>query len=240
VLFHVKQSSLHHDAQASWSLRMLPRASWFTPTLFLAEAFDHDDGGRHRKQAGTASLNHRKRTTRSGHRCAVARDFLVRTLSLERNESSTRSKQGSTPRPESSKRRDRPRDNYIGTRELLLDGRLFRATPNHTCGQRKSIDDFGQPRHPTSHWFQKSDVKIGSNDRERHAGQPGAGSEVHHTGAFGDRLTDDGRVEEVPVPETVHLTGTDQAPFNADGGEQFRELHRRRQAVTKNCYRCFT
>jgi len=81
----------------------------------------------------------------------------------------TLSKQRNTPCPQSSKRSDRTRNDYIGTRELLLDGRLFRAASNHTCGQRQSIDDFGQPRHPTSHWFQKSDVEIGPGDREWHA-----------------------------------------------------------------------
>lgn len=81
----------------------------------------------------------------------------------------TLSKQRNTPCPQSSKWSDRTRNDYIGTRELLLDGRLFRAASNHTCGQRQSIDDFGQPRHPTSHWFQKSDVEIGPGDREWHA-----------------------------------------------------------------------
>ena len=35
------------------------------------------------------------------------------------------------------------------------------------------------------------------------------------------------------IPEPIDLTGSDQASFNANGGEQFRELHRRRQLVAK-------
>ena len=116
------------------------------------------------QHVGAAPLDHRKRTTRARHRGAVTCDLFVGAFALERDEPAALPKQGSAPRPQSSKRSDRPRDDYIGTRELLLDGRLFRAAPNHTCGQRKSIDDFGQPRHPTSHWLQKCDVQIRSGD----------------------------------------------------------------------------
>jgi hypothetical protein len=36
------------------------------------------------------------------------------------------------------------------------------------------------------------------------------------------------------IPQPIDLTGSDQASLNADGGEQFNELHRRRHGVAKD------
>jgi hypothetical protein len=36
------------------------------------------------------------------------------------------------------------------------------------------------------------------------------------------------------IPEAIDLTRSDQASLYADGGEQFRELHRRRQGIAED------
>src|ERR1041384_8629540 len=98
-----------------------------TRTLLGVQTCHHDDGRRYRKQVGATPFNHRERTTRTGHGAAIACHFLVGTFSLEGDEPAALPKQGGAPRPQTSKRRDRSRDDNIGTRELLLDSRLFRT-----------------------------------------------------------------------------------------------------------------
>jgi len=134
--------------------------------VFGVDPLHHDDGRRHLEHVDATPLDGRLRPAFTAYLDRVALHLSVGTVALERDEPATPPKQGSAPRPQSSKRSDRSRDDYIGTRELLLDGWFFRAAPNHSCGQRKSIDDFGQPRHPPSHWLQKGEIEVRSEDTE--------------------------------------------------------------------------
>lgn len=200
----------------------------------MANACHLNHGRRHFERLDATPLNDGLRATGDNDRTAVAGYLHVGALTLERDKPAAVPEQGSAPRPQATQRCDRPRDNYIGTREPLLDGRLFCSTTHDGRGQRKSIYDLIEPRDSAGHWLQKDDIQVWSHQTQRHTGQAGTRTEINHGHAGGDLLGDDGRVQEVPLPKPLDLTRPNEASFNADGGEQFSELHRRRQSVAEN------
>jgi hypothetical protein len=67
---------------------------------------------------------------------------------------------------------------------------------------------------PPQQRLQQNDSEVGSCYRQRHTRQPGATADVHYPIAAIEKLADGRGVQQVPVPQSVNLTRSDQSAFD--------------------------
>lgn len=105
-----------------------------------------------------------------------------------------------------------------------------RPDDRHPLAELELVDDILEPSHPTLHRFQQddADVRAGQGDRDPWQTRPAA--DVDNRVLPLQDLLHDGRVEDVPIPDPVHLPGADHAASHPVPGEHPGVDDRRRQA----------
>lgn len=156
-------------------------------------------------------------------------------LTLPRQQFACRAKQWHGPADEPLQRGDRPRGHDIGRQ---LASHLLRPRPADTDAvESEQIHAFFEEDRSAEKRFEQSDRQIRSHERQDDAGQPGAGAEIDHLGTDRDHLCRHRAVQEMPLPQSVHLAGTDEAPLNADITQKLGISLHGRQCVTEEIAR---
>ncbi len=182
---------------------------------------DHDDRAGDLKHLGAALEDFRLATAGLADGDAIAFDFLSGARSFEGDQSTLGTHKREAPAREPGQRSDCPGGDDIRVTEFLAYLPLFRAPADNGDGEFQLLGNLGKPVDPAGHRFEQNDIEVRSADRERYTRKPRARSDVDHAGAVGDPLADHGGVQDVPFPEPVDLTGTDQTAFDAVPLQEF-------------------
>jgi hypothetical protein len=82
------------------------------------------------------------------------------------------------------------------------------------------VDDLVEERRTPEQRLDERHVEVRPGDRDDESGQAGARPDVADAGTLGDRLGQDGGVEDVPVPQPGSLAGADQSAHHALGRQE--------------------
>lgn len=107
-------------------------------------------------------------------------------------------------------------DDGGGGGEFLGAGSAHR----HRSRQAESRHHLVQELGPPGQRFDQPYRKVGPRDREYHTGQTGAGPHIENNLLGWDQLRDHRAVEQMPLPDTGCLAGTDKPTQHAFRGEE--------------------
>jgi hypothetical protein len=139
-------------------------------------------------------------------------------LAFQRQQLTVRPEQRQRPPGETFERSDRPRRDHIGG--VLTDHLLGSRPAYGDVRQAEKVDALLKEDGTPQQRLQQRDRQIGPHDREDDAGQSRARTHVDDLSGRRDEFAQYGAVENVPFPETLDLTGTDEAPLDAWAGQE--------------------
>ncbi len=102
--------------------------------------------------------------------------------------------------------------------------RLFGSAPedSNPIGQPEPVDYLVEEDRTAEEWFEKRHSEIRPRQRQRDARKAGSRANIDYIGVERDQLLDHRAVENVAIPDPVHLARADQASNHTVGGEEFR------------------
>ena len=102
---------------------------------------------------------------------------------------------------------------------------LLGACSHHVHPEAQHSIDFIEPDGAPLHGFDQRDMQVRPRNGDKNPGKTGPGADVGHRSDVGvDRINQEGAIEQVPLPQAVHLSRPDQTALGAIGRQHPRVL----------------
>jgi hypothetical protein len=145
-------------------------------------------------------------------------EFGRRTLTLERQELTIRPQQRQCPPGQAGERRDGARGHHV--RGVLTGDLLGARSPDHDVRQPEEVHTLLKKDGTPQERLQQRDRQIRTHDRENDAGQTGTRADIDELSRLRDQFGDHGAVEDMPVPQALDLSGTDESALHTRAGQE--------------------
>lgn len=137
------------------------------------------------------------------------------------------------PQPaEAVERGDRPGRHHVHRLKCAHDLLGAAAHDGHMV-EAEEFHDLREEGGPAQQRFEQRDLEVLTDECQRDTGESGTGADIAHGHALGHDLGEHRAVQQVPLPQSGHLTRADQPALHSRLGQQFRVPDRVREAIAE-------